>query len=122
MAVTFAADQCARLSRGLFIETLSRAIADVRPHGEDWHVRILEPATAAITRFEFRRGTEAAKSLTLVLQNESAMRNVLYAAATQLLRQAGPGASMTRELPRPLLQTVAIPGAARRAVPASSLR
>jgi hypothetical protein len=45
-----------------------------------------------VTRFEFRRGAEAPKSLALVLQDDDASRALVYGSVCRFLRREWPGA------------------------------
>jgi hypothetical protein len=45
-----------------------------------------------VTRFEFRRGTEAPKAFALVLQDDDASRALVYGSVCRFLRREWPGA------------------------------
>jgi hypothetical protein len=91
MPITLHADPPLAPTSEMCLEVVRQALTDARPAGEVWVVRIFG-ADQEVTHFEFRRGTEAPKSLALAVQDDDASRAPMYGSVCRFLRREWPGA------------------------------
>ena len=91
MPITIYADPPLASTSEMCLSIVRQAIADARPAGDAWVVMIFG-ADRDVTRFDFRRGLKAPKSLTLGLEDDQASRALVYGSVCRLRRHEWPGA------------------------------
>jgi hypothetical protein len=91
MPITIHADPPLAPKSEMCLNVVRQALTDARPAGEAWVVRIVG-IDQEMTRFEFRRGTDAPRSLCLVLQDDDTSPSLVYASVCRFLRREWPGA------------------------------
>jgi phosphatidylethanolamine-binding protein (PEBP) family uncharacterized protein len=91
MPITIHADPPLAARSEMCLDVVRQALRDARPAGETWVVMIFG-GDQEVTHFEFRRGTEATKSLALVVPDDEASRALVYRSVCRFLRREWPGA------------------------------